>query len=388
MDISRKNNFDLIRLMAALQVFYGHALKHLDVPVQSWAWAKVNWLIGCFHGVPIFFVISGFLIAKSWESNRDDGRQYFVNRFLRIYPALWLGLGLTLTCMIVSGSIDGTVLSSNGFWTWLVGQVTFFQFFTPDCLRSYGVGTPNGSLWTIPVELQFYLLVPLIAWAAGRFRGRLGGNVFIGACAVFSFVLYALFIDQKETASEMKLFFMTFVPQIWMFLFGMLLYRNYDVLQRMVNGKALFWFGLYLIMAIVESSVGKWAPLEFVSGAVMAFFVVSAAFTCSGVTSLLLRGQDLSYGMYVYHMIIINLFVHIGFGGTVVSMAAAFACVLAASAVSWNMLEKKVLAYKEMLSSRHEPRRSMICDMAAADVDAPRATGDGGIRDETSVAIA
>ncbi len=39
------------------------------------------------------------------------------------------------------------------------GQITIFQYYTPNLLRNFGVGTPNGSLWTIPVELEFYILL-------------------------------------------------------------------------------------------------------------------------------------------------------------------------------------------------------------------------------------
>lgn len=43
-------------------------------------------------------------------------------------------------------------------------QATFLQFWTPASLRGYGVGTPNGALWTICVLIQFYI----IAWFVQR----------------------------------------------------------------------------------------------------------------------------------------------------------------------------------------------------------------------------
>ena len=50
----------------------------------------------------------------------------------------------------------------------LIGQLTLFQFFTPDALRDFGYGCPNGSLWTIPVEIEFYILIPLILIMMGK----------------------------------------------------------------------------------------------------------------------------------------------------------------------------------------------------------------------------
>lgn len=40
-----------------------------------------------------------------------------------------------------------------------IGQATIFQFWTPDFLRGYGVGCPNGALWTISIFIQFYFCV-------------------------------------------------------------------------------------------------------------------------------------------------------------------------------------------------------------------------------------
>jgi peptidoglycan/LPS O-acetylase OafA/YrhL len=39
---------------------------------------------------------------------------------------------------------------------------TIFQYYTPDILRDWGVSAPNGSLWTIPVEIEFYTAIVLI----------------------------------------------------------------------------------------------------------------------------------------------------------------------------------------------------------------------------------
>lgn len=51
-----------------------------------------------------------------------------------------------------------TVLISPGQWLiWLATQLTFLQFFNPDFLRDYFCRQLNASLWTISVEIQFYV---------------------------------------------------------------------------------------------------------------------------------------------------------------------------------------------------------------------------------------
>jgi len=55
------NNFDLLRIFAASEVMVGHTILHLDISTPPWL---IN-LIYAFPGVPIFFIISGFLISAS-----------------------------------------------------------------------------------------------------------------------------------------------------------------------------------------------------------------------------------------------------------------------------------------------------------------------------------
>ena len=80
--VSTDNNFDLIRLIAAAQVAVRHCLVHM-----GFEGSPLTNLVSVFPGVPIFFFISGFLIFQSHRVSQSR-RQFFVNRVLRIYPAL------------------------------------------------------------------------------------------------------------------------------------------------------------------------------------------------------------------------------------------------------------------------------------------------------------
>ncbi|MBK8972421.1 MAG: acyltransferase family protein [Hahellaceae bacterium] len=89
------NNFDLIRLLAALQVTLIHGLEHLGIGMPF----LLNQIIQSIPGVPIFFVISGYLISASFERRKSLANYYF-NRFLRVYPGLWFCLLISILSVV------------------------------------------------------------------------------------------------------------------------------------------------------------------------------------------------------------------------------------------------------------------------------------------------
>ena len=80
---SHDNNFNLIRLLAALQVAVVHVFNHFGYTFPGFDAIKV------IPGVPTFFFISGYLIYQSYDRTRHKGMgAFFRNRILRIYPGL------------------------------------------------------------------------------------------------------------------------------------------------------------------------------------------------------------------------------------------------------------------------------------------------------------
>ncbi|MGZ6098765.1 MAG: acyltransferase family protein, partial [Myxococcaceae bacterium] len=86
----RENNFDAVRLIAATAVIYGHAHPLTATP-------DVGFLGNAVEGfaVKVFFVVSGFLITASWIADPDP-RRYLEKRCLRIFPALWVVVLLSM----------------------------------------------------------------------------------------------------------------------------------------------------------------------------------------------------------------------------------------------------------------------------------------------------
>ena len=155
---SRRNNFNALRLIAALMVLVSHcfALTNHTEPLGSISGETLGEL-----GVSIFFAISGFLIARSWCDDPVIGR-FLLKRALRLIPALVVAV--LVTALVVGPLV--TVLSPSGYF----GSLDVYRYVAQNSVlytvngRLPGVfvhnvypDAVNGSLWTLPVEAIAYL---------------------------------------------------------------------------------------------------------------------------------------------------------------------------------------------------------------------------------------
>ncbi|WP_246039221.1 acyltransferase family protein [Dictyobacter alpinus] len=112
-------------------------------------------------GVLLFFVLSGFLLflpyakAMLFDSEWPSLRRFYIRRVFRILPAYYV----TLFLMLLYLSPD-YLLPQYRDKLWL------FLTFRMDLPATYQ--QLNAPFWTLAIEFQFYLLLPLIAWLMGR----------------------------------------------------------------------------------------------------------------------------------------------------------------------------------------------------------------------------
>lgn len=332
------NNFDLLRILAALQVVLVHSVGHLGLGRPP-LWG----LVEAFPGVPIFFAISGFLISASYERS-PALISYARNRILRIYPALWCVVLLT----VVVAATFGFDLFGARQAGWLALQLVGV-IFTPSSLRDFGFGSYNGALWTIPIELQFYVLLPLFYLGAKR-DARRTTVVFAIAWALFAIIAYVYARGSEPLAENLaeptlhKLFRYSFIPHIYMFLTGVLLQRAQAHRSRWIAGRGLFWLAGYLFVHFVL----PWGTANYVIGTmIMAVVTVSLAYTAPGVSHALLRGNDISYGVYIYHGLILNVLLELGERGHGWDLPLVVALTIVAAFLSWRLVERPFLRRKK-----------------------------------------
>ncbi len=155
----RSNNFDIIRLTAACLVVVSHSFSMLGhrEPVAHWLGGYDT---GGGWAVSIFFIVSGFLIAKSCME-----RSFFVyisSRIARIIPAL---AALLLFDVLIIGPLFtqhpiSVYFSSLDTLKHLASVSVFYQ--ATGLPGVFGDGVVNGTIWTLPIEFACYLVLPVL----------------------------------------------------------------------------------------------------------------------------------------------------------------------------------------------------------------------------------
>jgi peptidoglycan/LPS O-acetylase OafA/YrhL len=342
----RRNNFDLIRLFAALQVVIVHTMSTFKLHGINADFFNLG--LRMFPGVPIFFVISGFLISKSYERS-GSMRDYYRNRCLRIFPALWVCLVLSIGVILIAGVGVLGSLSSSEWLAWWAAQMSLYQQFGPEFLKPVATGQLNGSLWTIPVELEFYLLLPLI-YAAFRLRQRRGDIALLGLLASSMAIHFVCCRPGLSPASPPHTFMVeTVAPYLWMFLVGVLSQRHWQSLRGWLAGRAHRWLLGYLLLCVVA----RWLNVYVGSADISPLFllplaglVLSCAISLPSLSDRLLHHNDISYGTYIYHALVLDLMLIFGVQGDFLSATATVASALALGAASWWCVERPFLHRK------------------------------------------
>ncbi|EHF05353.1 hypothetical protein HMPREF1020_02680 [Clostridium sp. 7_3_54FAA] len=301
------NCFNFIRLLATLQVFFGHALLHLDIAVSP----IVPLVLRSFQGVPVFFIMSGFLIWNSLERT-PRFNIYVKKRVLRLYPELWLGVLLSALSIIV---LYGSKIEWKSFIAFLLTQSTVLQFWTPNSLRGFGCGTPNGALWTIGVMVQSYLAIWII------YKKLHKSNFFHWLTLLIPCTLINIatpFLEALLPTIIYKLFLQTFIVYFWMFLIGAMIC---EYLEKVSDFLKKYWYILFILSAIFTFTGFDRGIYGTIKVYFLAFAVVGFAYKFKNI-----RVQpDISYGLYIYHMVVINIMMEMGYMGKWLDILLALA---------------------------------------------------------------
>lgn len=338
-----KNNFNLLRILAAVQVLIVHSFNHFEI--ES---AFIN-VLKVFPGVPMFFFISGYLIGGTYIRNYHKGNKvFFMNRVLRLYPALIICFIFSLLFVYFSGYFSKINLEASSLVSWILAQITFFQFYNAEFMRDYGIGVLNGSLWTISVEIQFYLLTPVIFFLINK-RKLLMFILFFISLIVNIYLRIYLNWD----LTYMKLLSVSFIPWVYMFLLGYIcnIYKK-DIFQLIAKINifiilALYFASMNLIGLYELNAQNGINPISVLILSILILKFSQLNIYLPKLASNFIDKNDLSYGLYIYHMPIINFLLYKEIHTPIYNVILTIICSFVFAYFSWKFLEKYMLKLKK-----------------------------------------
>jgi peptidoglycan/LPS O-acetylase OafA/YrhL len=332
------NNLNAIRLIAAFLVLYGHSFVFLGLPEPLFlSWDHLGPL-----GVYIFFTISGYLIAESWDRDPHLGR-FFVRRALRIFPGLAI-------CIVLTAFILGPLLSTLSLneyfkstitWNYLYNIALYMTYSLPGVFETNRLpNAVNGSLWTLSVEFFMYIVVAVIGFMRGNRWFYLGLAV---SSAVITF-FWALRTQQIPVmyAADLRYLFIC-GTYFWV---GAVFYK--------FNIKRYFSLSVVMLAVIALLCLERWIPVLAVAAWILLPVVTLAfGFAYSPLLNRLIRTGDYSYGIYIYafpiQQTIVYLYPDISIGPYLLICSVL---TLICAILSWHLIEQRALSLK--------PRRTVV----------------------------
>lgn len=325
----RRDAMLLIRLCLAGAVFCSHAFvvargfAYVE-PLKVWTGLDLGQ-----HAVNLFFVLSGFLVVQSLE--RRDTRSYLRARALRIFPGL-------IVAALMAALVIGPLMSHLGVrgyfgnpatWRFLPEVLPRFNGLAelPGVFNGHPVHNVMATIWTIKYEIVCYLLLAL-AGAAGLLRRPLVVLASLGAgLAALTLFESCLFPAGVNSLIRFGTCFM--------------LGNAFWLLRDRVPLSGLIAACL-AVLAIVADNTPLAVPTLIAAEGYgllwLAYLPVLARIP--------MPSADLSYGVYLYGFPIEQVIESAGFGGLLIIVAAA-PVTLAVAALSWFLVEKPALQFKD-----------------------------------------
>lgn len=269
-----------------------------------------------FLGVDVFFVISGFLMAVLYDKN--DIPKFYLRRAKRLLPAYYATIFVTLIFAYLLTTPNETEQVSDQV-KYAIGFASNLGFWAQNSYFSKAEFNPLLHLWSLGVEMQFYLIVPLLYWMFSK-------NKFMFLLILVGSLVSCLVV--VGVSPKTSFFMLPF--RLWEFLigYGAAYYFTNQGNVKITNYRWLGLTGLIIVFIIplfsvngeatsaIDGHPGLFALLVTLATASVLIFGIPSLIEKSIVSRVLERIGKYSYSIYLAHFPIIVIYLSKPFSGT------------------------------------------------------------------------
>lgn len=351
-------HLDGLRFFAFLIVFISHSVLFL--------WGGKLYFAQGDLGVNFFFVLSGFLVTyllyfeKEVSRGFIDMKKFYTKKILRIWPVLFIVL--TLSFLLGSIGIENIPFAIDLHAVdipWFFGFISNFYI-----IQSSTVSASIAILWAISVEVQFYIIWPIIvSWLNKRHIPAILIAIIISA-TIFRF------INANEPNKVLYSTFSVISDIAIGGLFGFFAFFN----KNFTNKISIFFTKknvIILYCIFIISIIIKMFPYIFIPDSLMNIYTAILPVIFSLLFILMIFEQNysnqsifkastnkqitylgkISYGLYAYHMlciaVIFSVLKSIGINSGLVISLVSLAFTILISHLSYKFIENKILSFKK-----------------------------------------
>ncbi|MGB0505147.1 MAG: acyltransferase family protein [Pikeienuella sp.] len=325
----RNNNFDIVRLVAAMGVVVSHAW---PLSLGAGTVEPMEHATGVALGglsVFVFFFLSGLLVTESAHRWSDRKLVFVVARVGRIFPGLFVALLVTVAIAAISGG-DFGMAEAGRYIAKGLSLISIEHSLTGAFADTPYPGAVNGPLWTLFYEVLCYIIIAGLTWV-GILSLRIGwAAVMLGIAALYVVISLGM---MPEGAVFYRL--TVFAPLAMAFAMGGFAWRIRALLP-------LSWIGGIVLVALTALTL-----IVFGEPAGKPILIFTCGYGCLLIaycTPPMKMPGDISYGVYIYGWPVTQLVVWIAAPASapVAALLSALAVVPFAAA-SWVMVEKPMM---------------------------------------------